>query len=71
MKPLTKVRMKRLPKRWSGESFGSNKNFWNIGDLGYIENVIPVYFFTQIVLVIVLENKIINCYTDAVEVIKD
>ena len=71
MKPITKVRMKRLPKRCRVESFGSNKNFWNIGDIGYIEDVIPVYFSTQIVLIVVLANKIINCYTDAVEVIKD
>ena len=77
MKSFTKIRMIRLPKRWTieyynTETFGKdNWNIWNIGDVGYIENVIPVYFSTQIVLIVVLANKIINCYTDAVEVIKD
>ena len=69
MKPITKVRMKRLPKRWRVESFGSNKNFWNIGDVGYIEGVTTIN--SQVVLVIVLGNKIINCLPSAVEIIKD
>jgi hypothetical protein len=69
MKPLTKVRMIRSPKRWSGESFGMTSNTWDIGDLGYIEAVITIN--SRLLLVIVLGNKIISCYTDAVEVIKD
>ena len=70
MKPLTKVRMIRLKKRWSGESFGMTNNIWNIGDIGYIENVVSINHY-QIVLVIVLKNKIISCFPDAVEVIID
>ncbi len=41
---MTKIRMIRLPKRWSSEyysseSFGKNNwNNWNIGDVGYIVN---------------------------------
>jgi len=69
MKPLTKVRMIRSPKRWSGESFGRTSNIWNIGDIGYIENVVSIH--SQVVLVIVLKNKIISCFADAVEVIND
>ena len=74
---MTKIRMIRLRKRWSNESYSSESfgrntwNTWNIGDVGYIEDVIPVYFSTQIVLIVVLANKIVSCNTDAVEVIKD
>lgn len=67
---MTKIRMIRLPKRWSSESFGKNNwNNWNIGDVGYIEGVTTIN--SQVVLVIVLGNKIINCFPSAVEVIKD
>jgi hypothetical protein len=75
MKSMTKIRMIRLPKRWSSEyysseSFGKNNwNNWNIGDVGYIEGVTTIN--NQVVLVIVLGNKIINCFPSAVEVIKD
>jgi hypothetical protein len=75
MKPMTKIRMIRLPKRWSyesysSESFGRNTlNIWNIGDVGYIEGVTTIN--SQVVLVIVLGNKIINCFPSAVEVIKE
>jgi len=68
MKPLTKVRMIRLREGWSSESI-EKWNIWNIGDLGYIEGVIAIN--ARLLLVIVLGNKIISCYTDAVEVIKD
>jgi len=75
MKSMTKIRMIRLPKRWtsesySSESFGRNTwNTWNIGDVGYIEGVTTMN--NQVVLVIVLGNKLINCFPSAVEVIKD
>ena len=75
MKSMTKIRMIRLPKRWSSEyysseTFGKNNcNKWNIGDVGYIEGVTTIN--SQVVLVIVLGNKIINCFPSAVEVIKD
>jgi hypothetical protein len=75
MKSMTKIRMIRLPKRWSSEYYGSetfgknNFNKWNIGDVGYIEGVTTIN--SQVVLVIVLGNKIINCFPSAVEVIKD
>ena len=70
MKPITKVRMIRSPKRWSGESFGRTNNIWNIGDIGYIEGVVSINHH-QIVLVIVLKKKIISCFPDAVEVMND
>ena len=67
---MTKIRMIRLPKSWSSETFGKNNcNKWNIGDVGYIEGVTTIN--SQVVLVIVLGNKIINCFPSAVEVIKD
>jgi len=72
---MTKIRMIRLPKRWSyecysSEQFGKNTlNIWNIGDVGYIEGVTTIN--SQVVLVIVLGNKIIYCFPSAVEVIKD
>lgn len=72
---MTKIRMIRLPKRWSSESYSSESfgrstwNIWNIGDVGYIEGVTTIN--SQVVLVIVLGNKIINCFPSAVEVIKD
>ena len=75
MKSLTKIRMIRLRKRWSNdsyssESFGRNTwNTWNIGDVGYIEGVTSIN--SQVVLVIVLGKKIINCFPSAVEVIED
>jgi hypothetical protein len=75
MKPMTKIRMIRLPKRWSSESFSSESfgkntsNIWSIGDVGYIEGVTTIN--SQVVLVIVLGNKIINCFPSAVEVINN
>ena len=72
---MTKIRMIRLPKRWSSEYYSSetfgknNGNKWNIGDVGYIEGVTTIN--SQVVLVIVLGNKIINCFPSSVEVIKD
>ena len=72
---MTKIRMIRLPKRWSSESYSSESfgrntcNIWDIGDVGYIEGVTTIN--SQVVLVIVLGNKIINCFPSAVEVIKD
>jgi hypothetical protein len=75
MKSMTKVRMIRLPKRWSSESYSSESfgkntsNIWDIGDVGYVEGVTTIN--SQVVLVIVLGNKIINCFPSAVEVIKD
>ena len=72
---MTKIRMIRLPKRWSSESYSSESfgknasNIWNIGDVGYIEGVTTIN--SQVVLVIVLGNKIVNCFPSAVEVIKD
>jgi len=72
---MTKIRMIRLRKRWSNESYSSESfgrntwNTWNIGDVGYIEGVTSIN--SQVVLVIVLGNKIINCFPSAVEVIKD
>ena len=69
---MTKIRMIRLPKRWSFESYSSEWNIWNIwniGDVGYIEGVTTIN--SQVVLVIVLGNKIINCFPSAVEVITD
>jgi hypothetical protein len=72
MKSMTKIKMIRLPKRWSSESYSWESfghNIWNIGDVGYIEGVTTIS--NQIMLVIVLGNKIINCFPSAVEVIKD
>jgi hypothetical protein len=75
MKSFTKIRMIRLPKRWTieyynTETFGKdNWNTWTIGDVGYIEGITTIN--SQVVLVIVLGNKIINCFPSAVEVIKD
>jgi len=69
---MTKIRMIRLPKRWSSEYYSSEtfgKNNWNIGDVGYIEGVTSIN--SQVVLVIVLGSKIINCFPSAVEVIQD
>ena len=69
---MTKIRMIRLPKRWTSESYSSEsfgRSTWNIGDVGYIEGVTTMN--NQVVLVIVLGNKIINCFPSAVEVIKD
>lgn len=72
---MTKIRMIRLRKPWSNESFSSESfgkntwNTWNIGDVGYIEGVTSIN--SQVVLVIVLGNKIINCFPSAVEVIED
>ena len=47
----------------------AGRNTWNIGDVGYIEGVTSIN--SQVVLVIVLGNKIINCFPSAVEVIED
>ena len=72
---MTKIRMIRLPKRWSSESYSSESfgkntsNIWNIGDVGYIEGVTTIN--SQVILVIVLGNKIVHCFPSAVEVIKD
>ena len=72
---MTKIRMIRLPKRWSSESYSSESfgkntsNIWNIGDVGYIEGVTTIN--SQVILVIVLGNKIVYCFPSAVEVIKD
>ena len=72
---MTKIRMIRSRKPWSSESFSSESfgkntwNTWNIGDVGYIEGVTSIN--SQVVLVIVLGNKIINCFPSAVEVIED
>jgi hypothetical protein len=71
MKSRTKIKMIRLPIPFSDESQDDMTwNIWKIGDVGYIEGITQLTEF-QVILVIVLGNKIIYSFLDAVEVIED
>lgn len=63
--------MIRLPIPFSDESHDDIPwNIWKIGDIGYIEGITQLTELNPI-LVIVLGNKIIYSFLDAVEVIED